>query len=62
MALWRYRRAGLLLADVAAWSLSLQIAAIARYDGEIEQIDQRGMLVTAGLVLVLHLGFAAPIR
>ena len=62
MALWRYRRAGLLLADVAAWNLSLQIAAIARYDGEIEQIDQRGMLVTAGLVLVLHLGFAAPIR
>jgi FlaA1/EpsC-like NDP-sugar epimerase len=50
-----WARAGLIINDVAAWVLSLALATLFRYDGALDRIDTRGLLIVTLLACALQL-------
>lgn len=52
--LWRLRWLALLALDLIFWFLAIEVATIARYEGETRLIDQRLILLGALLIAALH--------
>lgn len=60
--LWRRRRLVLAVSDLVVWIVFLELGAIARFDGDIGQVNQRNLALTALAVAITHLTLAAPLR
>lgn len=61
-SLWRRRRIVLAVSDLLVWFLFLELAAIARLDGAMEQVDQRNLAITAAATAIAHIALAASVR